>query len=98
MGAVLAKIFAIRICLGSLGTNRRLATRVRAVRPAIAGGTGGSVQCAEVAQVADAIPKKSVLGPPLVRFENPATQPALFISKAVLFVPAPPNVPRSVTV
>src|ERR1019366_1627603 len=64
MGAVLAKVFTIRIHRGSLGTNRRLATPVRPAGPTIACGARESVQCAEVAQVAAAIPKKSVLGAP----------------------------------
>src|ERR1039457_3309346 len=64
MGAVLAKVFPIRIHRGSLGTNRRLATPIRPAGPTIACGASDSAQCAEVAQGAAAIPKKSVLGAP----------------------------------
>jgi len=42
--------------------------------------------------------RKACWGPPAVRFEDPATHPALFIWKAELLVPGPPSVPRSVTV
>ena len=58
-----AKVFAGRTEIsGGLGTNRRLATQVRPVGPAVAGGTGWSVECAEVVQAAAAIPKEGVLG------------------------------------
>ena len=42
--------------------------------------------------------RKACWGPPVTRFADPATQPALLMSVAVLFVPAPPKVPRSVMV
>src|ERR1022692_2186088 len=64
MGAVLAKVFTIRIHRGSLGTNRRLATPIRPAGPTIAGGTGGSGQWAGGAQGAPRHTKEKRAGGP----------------------------------
>src|ERR1039457_6994843 len=57
MGAVLAKVFTIRIHRGSLGTNRRLATPIRPAGPTIAGGTGGARPGGAGARGGAALPK-----------------------------------------
>ena len=91
VGTESTKIFIIRICLGNLGTDRGLAIKVRSVRPAV-----GSAECAEVDQRPGAIPKEGVLRAVGNQVRRPSTQPILFMSIAVAFVPFP-NTPRSVT-
>src|ERR1035437_6330832 len=62
LGAPSAKVLSVRIWIGSLGANRRLAAGVGPVRPTVAAGAGGSLQCAEVSQRTVAKPKEGVLG------------------------------------
>ena len=77
-----AKVFAIWICQGNLGDERRLATRWP-IRPAV-----GLHPACQGRPTGRAIPKEGVCGPPGIRLEDPATQPTLFMSKAELFVPS----------